>query len=937
MEQKPTYDQLKQKVYTLEQELDILRKQQAEPKNYRQILEHQPEMVCQWLPDTTLTFANSSYARFFAQSPREILGRQWIDLVPESEQEPLRAHIQALTPEQPVLTNEHYLQRSDGEWRYLVWTNTAIFDQSDNLTHIIGVGRDHTEQRQTQKELEKRNHELAEKEALYRSLVEDHPCFVELFLPDTTILFANKALAKSVDYTPRQLKGKKWIKLIPEEEQQKTLEHLAAFTPEAPVRAHENSFLDKNGIHRWHVWTNRAFFDAQGKLKYFQSVGADITERKRMEHSLRHERDLTQLYLDTTQTIMVALDAEGHITMINRAGRELLGYTEEAILGYNWFETCLPQPEGMEKTYPAFQRILSGDLASVRYFENSVVCKDGTQRLIGWHNALLKDDKGDVIGTLGSGEDITERKQAEEALRESEQKYRGLFESIKDAILVVDTNRTIIDCNPAFESIFGYSLAEIKGMKTNYIYENDTQFQELGAAIKQHDQSSSFIMNVNYKKKNGQVFPGETGVFYLRDKTGRIINFIGVIRDSTERTRTQAALVEAKNGAEAANRAKSEFLANMSHEIRTPLNGILGMHQLLQTTELNPEQAEYVQMARQSTERLTRLLSDILDLSRIEAGKMELIEEEFSPAQVLRSAEDMFGLASRANGNSLETCLEESVPDLLLGDHVRLTQILFNLVGNAVKYTRQGEVHVNASLLPGPNPESCRVFFVIEDNGQGIPEEKLEQVLETFRQAEDRDSPYTRQHEGAGLGLPLVKRLLRLMQGNACIGSQKGAGTTVYVSLPFKIPAPSRQKDNKAQQESNCVLSGRHILLVDDEQTTHFYIQRLLQRYGARVSPATDGEQALAMLARESFDCVLMDVQMPVMDGVEATRRIRALRSDSKDVPIIALTAYAMLGDRDKFLKAGMDDYLAKPVEKEELLAALKRNMRVQATSEQDR
>ena len=230
--------------------------------------------------------------------------------------------------------------------------------------------------------------------------------------------------------------------------------------------------------------------------------------------------------------------------------------------------------------------------------------------------------------------------------------------------------------------------------------------------------------------------------------------------------------------------------------------------------------------------------------------------------------------------------------------------------------------------MSGITPETCRLLFVIKDNGPGIPEDKIEHIFETFTQAGDSDSPYARQYEGAGLGLPLVRRVVQLMGGNLALASQPGAGTEVYVSLPFKLSRSGRREGGICDGvAASSEIRGHRVLLVDDEPTTRLYIRRLLQKHGVDVSVARDGQEALDMLNRGNFDCMLLDVQMPVMDGVEATKKIRSSSSGFKNIPVIALTAYAMSGDRDKFLQAGMDDYLAKPVDKDKLMAVLEKYM----------
>jgi signal transduction histidine kinase len=244
---------------------------------------------------------------------------------------------------------------------------------------------------------------------------------------------------------------------------------------------------------------------------------------------------------------------------------------------------------------------------------------------------------------------------------------------------------------------------------------------------------------------------------------------------------------EAKEKAEAANRAKSEFLANMSHEIRTPLNGITGMLQLLSDSSADAEQIEYVEMARKSTKRLNRLLTDILDLSRIEANKLEIRWKSFKPREVMQAIADVFAHAARENNNTLNEYIGENIPESLVGDETRLTQVLFNLVGNACKYTENGRVEASATLLPETKENTRHLLFMVTDTGAGIPADKLQAVFETFTQAGESDSPFTRQYEGAGLGLPLVKRLTHLMGGTLCISTEKGEGTEVYVSIPFTV------------------------------------------------------------------------------------------------------------------------------------------------------
>ena len=396
--------------------------------------------------------------------------------------------------------------------------------------------------------------------------------------------------------------------------------------------------------------------------------------------------------------------------------------------------------------------------------------------------------------------------------------------------------------------------------------------------------------------------------------------------DISNRKTMEDQLIRAKLEAEAANRTKSEFLANMSHEIRTPLNGISGMMQLLQTTALDQEQEEYVDMAVRSTNRLTRLLTDILDISRIETGRLEFERKEFLVRDLAQSVTELFDVIYKDKHVPLVCRIDPDTPQTLVGDEARIRQILFNLVGNAFKFTDRGAITLEIYPIDSPTSAGLRVAFSVHDTGIGIPEDRLKDLFTPFVQV---DTAYSRAYQGAGLGLAIVKRLVTLMEGHIIMDTLPGEGTSAHVILPFGRNGKASPESNAQPAAAASPLPAASVLLVEDDLSNQYFMQRLLEKAGVRSATAENGLEALERWESGDFDCILMDIQMPVMDGIEATKAIRNSDAGAKaDIPIIALTSFAMAGDREKFLAAGMNDYLSKPVHLDDLKAALDRVMK---------
>lgn len=528
-------------------------------------------------------------------------------------------------------------------------------------------------------------------------------------------------------------------------------------------------------------------------------------------------------------------------------------------------------------------------------------------------------------GLVVTLEDITERKVAEQALIRSEATVRAIIENTPVGMYlyeVVDGKLIFEGANPAADAIIGLKHADFVGKDLLTVFpmlgETDipVHFMEVAATgVPWHAEQ------VGYEDEK------VSGVFELLCFKVSEMTLAVMFMDISKRKQDEEDLRQAKEQAESASRAKSEFLANMSHEIRTPLHGVLGMLKLLKQDIVPQDRELYTDLAYDSGSRLLSLLNDILDFTQMEAGELRLAQEEFSLAKIVEDVVKVFSLTGEEKRLDISCHVEASIPARILGDEARIRQILFNLVGNAVKFTLSGSVRVEVWSHPSKRFRNrTRVYFSVKDTGIGIPDAMLGRIFERFTQT---DASYTRPYEGAGLGLAIVKRIVNLMDGTIDVDSEVGVGTTVYLQfLLDNVEQPEGSAEACVEQDAILAeLRPMSILLADDEPIGQLGMQVMLKRMGHEVVTVSNGAEAVDAISQRDFDCILMDVQMPVMDGVEALRRISSMREEQRKprVPVIAVTAYAMPGDREKFLAVGMDEHVTKPVKEEDLKRALAR------------
>jgi PAS domain S-box-containing protein len=473
--------------------------------------------------------------------------------------------------------------------------------------------------------------------------------------------------------------------------------------------------------------------------------------------------------------------------------------------------------------------------------------------------------------------------------------------------------------NHAFEELTNYSSAEAIGMPfETFLFGTDSDPEWASRMRRMMADGKAVSGERMHRRQDGGQYWCTFNISPLHDPNGKLAGWVDIGWDTTSTRKAREELEQARQSAEAASRAKSEFLANMSHEIRTPMNAVLGMTELALGTELTERQAEYLGVVKNSAQSLLEILNDILDLSKIEAGRLELEETDFNLADLIRETMRSMELQAEEKGLELAWHMPPDVPQYLRGEPTRLRQILLNLVSNAIKFTSRGKVVVSVEKQ-WTGGGDVGVQLTVQDTGIGIPPDRLSRIFEAFMQA---DSSTTRQFGGTGLGLTITAELLRLMNGRIWVESEVGKGSTFRCTMRLReAEQPVRsQQTATAKDLARPNTKPLHILIADDYGPNRQIIAEILQKRGHTCREAENGREALKCLTKEKFDVVLMDVQMPEMDGFETTAAVRAAeRETHTHQPIIAVTAYAMKDDRDKCLQAGMDAYLAKPINSQEL------------------
>jgi PAS domain S-box-containing protein len=652
---------------------------------------------------------------------------------------------------------------------------------------------------------------------------------------------------------------------------------------------------------------------------------------------------LASAILDSMGDGLLVSDERGRYMFFNPAAERILGsgpvdvpYTEwPARYGVYLLDKVTPFPADRLST----PRALRGEESNqVEVFVRNENVPQGVY--LSATGRPLLDEQGVIRGAVVVLRDITETKKAEEELRSSRERFALAVQGSKDGLWDWEMAKREIYFSPAWKKMLGFEDHEAANRFDEWrdrLHPDDRE--RAVATLRQYFDSNQANYEQEYRlrHRDGTYRWILTRGVALRDASGRPYRMAGSHTDITERKRAEEELRRAKDAAEAADRAKGEFLANVSHEIRTPLNGILGMTELALETELSAEQRDYLGMVRTASRALMDVINDLLDFAKIDAGRLELDPQPFALRQSLDEALRPLTFRARGKGLAFAWRVEHDLPDQLVGDWPRIRQILINLVGNALKFTERGEVTVSVGMQNAEcrmqnerqasdrssilDSAFCILHFAVGDTGIGIPHDKLPQVFAPFVQA---DGSTTRKYGGTGLGLSISTKLAALMGGQLEAVSTPGTGSTFTLTVPLGLAPDGVENADTARRHSEPpTCRPLHLLVAEDNPVNQKLVLRLLEKHGHTAEVAPDGKAALAALSRRGFDGVLMDIQMPELDGLQVASLYRANEPAGQHLPIVAMTAHARAGDHLRCLEAGMDAYLAKPLDSAELLQVL--------------
>ncbi|TVQ89042.1 MAG: PAS domain-containing sensor histidine kinase [Bacteroidetes bacterium] len=740
-----------------------------------------------------------------------------------------------------------------------------------------------------------------------KMILESSPSALMIF-QEYKLIYVNSAFESLTGYTRKELLSMEiWEIFHPESLRKLNTDEIMVVRDGHNFRG-EFEIITKFNKTKWIDFSTRSL-DLEGKTAIL-ATAIDINEKKNFEKQLIETEERYSNIVNATNDGISDYDIAKQELYLSLQWMEILGFGEDEPESKLSSWLSLVHQEEKPKIMKIMDNLENGNFHSFRT-EYRIKGKDNKYKWISASFTTIKDKNGKPLRILGAHADITERKETESRLRESELRYKSFFSKNSAVMLIVDPQSgKIQDANRAAINYYGYNKETLLSMNISDITARTAEQKETETESASHENRPFYYLQ--HKLQDGSIKDVEVykSDIKIREKTLQVF----IIFDITRRKKMEQELHTAKELAEEANRVKSFFVSTVSHEIRTPLNSIIGLTNLLIDEEnLSPQQMENLKSIKYSSDHLLDVINDVLDFSKLEAGKVQLEETDFDLTNLIRESTKTIEFKAREKDIEIKVKIDQDIPKVLLGDPSRLKQILLNLLSNAVKFTSHGHIDIEAKVLKIENDRS-EIKFSVSDTGIGIAEERLSGIFDSFSQASSDTTPI---FGGTGLGLSICKKLVELLNGKIGIKSMEGMGSTFWVEIPFKISQrPYLTELDKPGGKLNN-LKGIHILLVEDDKMNQFVMSQLLKKWFAKLDIAENGKKAIEKLKKNSYDLVLMDLHIPELDGFEATQIIRNKDSEviNHDTPIIALTADVTAETREKAKQAGMNDFITKPSE----------------------
>ncbi|MFO1421869.1 MAG: PAS domain S-box protein [Candidatus Competibacteraceae bacterium] len=874
--------------------------------------------------DGIILALNETMAQRFGRRPDELLGANVYELF-----DPVlaRRHRQAVT--QVFQSGQSLRFEDERAGRIIDNFINPVLDAQGQVIRIAIFGADITERKQAEQR-------LRESEERYRTIFNNAADAIFIIDLEGNLLAVNEPACQHYGYTQDA-----FLKL-----------HVTDIdTPEDAAYARERLVLsDREGQAKFEtthrdaqgrpipveVKSTRILFDGRPAIL---GVCRDVTERKRAEKSLLEAKERLALALAATNQGIYDLNIQTGEAIISAEYATMLGYDPERFAESNSAWIARLHPDDHDAIVKIYQDYLAGRQPEYRVEFRQKTQSGAWKWILSVGKIVERDADGRPRRMLGIHTDIDARKAAEEQLL----MLSLVVEQSPESIVITNPAAEIEYVNEAFLRITGYAREEVLGQNPRILHSGKTPASTYAALWKALAQGQIWKGEFHNRRKDGSEYVEWATIAPIRQLGGRIAHYVAIKDDITEKKRIgaeldrhrhhleelvaerTAQLNEARERAEVAAQTKAAFLANMSHEIRTPMNAILGMTHLALKTEPTPLQRDYLVKIQRSGQHLLGLINDILDFSKIEAGKLGIEQTDFDLNHLLDNVTNMMAEKVADKGLQLRVTVAPDVPSRLVGDPLRLGQVLINYANNAIKFTERGEIAIAVRVAAPLAEEGVLLHFAVRDTGIGISAEQLPLLFQSFQQA---DASTTRQYGGTGLGLAISKRLVELMGGEVGVESTPGQGSTFWFTARLgrsagAVAAPAAPPARSEPLPDLAALAGCQALLVEDDALNQEVAIAFLREAGLEVDLAPNGAVAVDKVGGTVYDIVLMDMQMPVMDGIAATLAIRQM-PDRADLPIVAMTANAMAGDRERCLAAGMNDHIAKPIDPQELFDKLR-------------